>query len=135
MGEPHAPYVENFQLFLPNKEHDKTGAAKVQTSTRIVVSADPDAGSYISTDEAKSVRYLLPEKQTSYVTVYQEGYRKSTCSREIPIPYSLCNNLPKICHTSSKVAGGRSHPQYSQERTRRSGRLLTQPLTCTSLLS
>ena len=105
MGEPHAPYVENFQLFLPNKEHDKTGAAKVQTSTRIVVSADPNAGSYISTDEAKSVRYLLPEKQTSYVTVYQEGYRKSTCSREIPNPYSLCNNLPKICHTSSKVAG------------------------------
>ena len=105
MGEPHAPYVENFQLFLPNKEHDKTGAAKVQTSTRIVVSADPDAGSYISTDEANSVRYLLPEKQTSYVTVYQEGYRKSTCSREIPNPYSLCNNLPKICHTSSKVAG------------------------------
>ena len=69
------------------------------------MSADPDAGSYISTDEAKSVRYLLPEKQTSYVTVYQEGYRKSTCSREIPNPYSLCNNLPKICHTSSKVAG------------------------------
>ena len=49
--------------------------------------------------------YKLPEKQTSYVTVYQDGYRSSTCPKEIPNPYSLCNNLPEICHTSANVAG------------------------------
>ena len=104
IGESHAPYVENFQLFLPNKEY-KTGADKVKTSTRIVITADMEAGSYISADEDSTVLYKLPEKQTSYVTVYQDGYRSSTCPREIPNPYSLCNNLPKICHTSANVAG------------------------------
>jgi len=104
IGESHAPYVENFQLFLPNKEY-KTGAEKLKTSTRIVVTADTEAGSYISADENSTVLYKLPKKQTSYVTVYQDGYRSSTCPKEIPNPYSLCNNLPKICHTSSNVAG------------------------------
>ena len=104
IGEPHAPYVENFQLFLPNKEY-KSGAEKVKTSTRIVVSTDTESGSYISADPKSSVLYKLPKKQTSYVTVYQEGYRSSTCPKEIPNPYSLCNNLPKICHTSTNVAG------------------------------
>ena len=104
IGESHAPYVENFQLFLPNKEY-KTGSEKVKTSTRIVVTADTEAGSYVSADRQSSVLYKLPEMQTSYVTVYQEGYRSSTCPKEIPNPYSLCNNLPKICHTSTNVAG------------------------------
>ena len=43
--------------------------------------------------------------QTSYVTVYQEGYQSSTYSKEIPNPYSLCNNPPKKCHTSTNAAG------------------------------
>lgn len=104
IGESHASYVENFQLFLPNKEY-KTGADKLKTSTRIVVTADTEAGSYISADESSTVLYKLPEQQASYVTVYQEGYRSSTCPKEIPNPYSLCDNLPKICHTSANVAG------------------------------
>lgn len=104
IGETHAPYVENFQLFLPKEEY-KTGSTKVKTSTRIVVTADTEAGSFISADKEKSVLYKLPEKQSSYITVYQEGYRGSTCSKEIPNPYSLCNNLPKVCHTSTNVAG------------------------------
>ena len=104
IGETHAPYVENFQLFLPKKEY-KTGSEKVKTSTRIVVTADTEAGSFISADKEKSVLYKLPEKQSSYITVYQEGYRGTTCSKEISNPYSLCNNLPKICHTSTNVAG------------------------------
>ena len=104
IGESHAPYVESFQLFLPRNEY-RTGSEKVKTSTRIVVSADTETGSYISADRESSVLYKLPEKQSSYVTVYQEGYRTSTCSNEIPNPYSLCNNLPKICHTSTKMAG------------------------------
>ena len=89
IGESHAPYVENFQLFLPNKEY-KSGGDKLKTSTRIVVTADTEAGSYISADEHSTVLYKLPEKQASYVTVYQEGYRSSTCPKEIPNPYSLC---------------------------------------------
>ena len=104
IGESHAPLVENFQLFLPNKEY-KTGKDKRKTSTRIVVTADTEAGSYLSADENSNVLYKLPEKQTLYLTVYQEGYRSSTCPKEIPNPYSLCNNLPKICHTSANVAG------------------------------
>ena len=104
IGESHAPYVENFQLFLPNKEY-KTGAEKEKTTTRIVITADTETGSYISANQENSVLYKLPEFQTSYVTVYQEGYRSSTCPNEIPNPYSLCDNLPKICHTSTNVAG------------------------------
>ena len=104
IGETHAPYVENFQLFLPKKVY-KTGSEKVKTSTRIVITADTEAGSFISADKEKSVSYKLPEKQSSYIAVYQEGYRGSTCSKEMPNPYSLCNNLPKICHTSTNIAG------------------------------
>lgn len=104
IGEPQASFVENFQLFLPKSKY-ATGPGKEKTSTRIVVTADTEGGSYISTDRESAVLYKLPKKQSSYVTVYQEGYRKSTCSKEIPNPYSLCNNLPKICHTSSNVAG------------------------------
>ena len=104
IGESHAAYVENFELFLPNKEY-KTGSAKVKTSTRIVLTAETETGSFISANTNNSVLYKLPEGHTSYVTVYQEGYRSSTCSNEIPNPYSLCNNLPKTCHTSSKVVG------------------------------
>ena len=104
IGESHAPYVENFQLFLPKKEYT-TCSEKLKTSTRIVVTADTEAGSYVSADRQSSVLYKLPERQTSFVTVYQEGYRSSTCPKEIPNPYSLCNNLPNICHTSNNVAG------------------------------
>ena len=109
IGESKAPFVENFQLFLPKSKY-ATGADKVKTSTRIVVTADTEAGSYISADRESTVLYKLPKKQSSYVTVYQEGYRSSTCSKEIPNPYSLCHNLPNICHTSSNVAGSRVLP-------------------------
>ena len=105
MGETHAPYVENFQLFLPNKNNE-SATNKVKTSTRIVVSADPDVGCYVSTNVTDAVRYRLPESQTSYLTLYEEGYRSSTCFAEIPSPYSLCNNLPNLCHRSSDKAGG-----------------------------
>ena len=108
IGESKAPFVENVQLFLPKSEY-ATGPDKVKT-TRIVVTADPEAGSYISTDRKCAVLYKLPRNQTSYVTVYQEGYQSSTCSKEIPNPYSLCNNLLNICHTSSNVAGSRVFP-------------------------
>ena len=109
IGESQASFVENFQLFLPKSEY-ATGPDKEKTSTRIVVTADTEAGSYISTDRESAVLYKLPKKQSSYVTVYQEGYRSSTCSKEIPNPYSLCHNLPNICHTSSNVAGSRVLP-------------------------
>lgn len=102
LGESHAPYVENFQLFLPNMKNG-TGANK--TSTRIIVSADPDVGCYISTNMTDPVRYKLPESHTSYLTLYEEGYRSSTCFKEIPNPYSLCNNLPNLCHRSSNKIG------------------------------
>ena len=102
IGEWHAPYVENFQLFLPKRRNQNNR----KTSTRIVVTADRETGSYVSADRRSSALYKLPETQTSYVTVYQEGYRSSTCPKEIPNPYSLCNNLPKICHISTNVAGG-----------------------------
>ena len=104
IGESQAPYVENFQLFLPNREYN-TGSGKKKRSTRIVVTADTQAGSYVSANVNSSVLYKLPEMQTSYVTVYQEGYRSSTCPQEIPNPYSLCNNLPNICLTSTNEAG------------------------------
>lgn len=104
MGESHAPYVESFELFLPKKEY-RTGSQRVETSTRLVVSVDKETGSYISTDQESAVLYKLPERQTSYVTAYKEGYRSSTCSTEIPNPYSLCNNLPNICKTSTNVPG------------------------------
>ncbi|KAL9954679.1 hypothetical protein ACROYT_G042245 [Oculina patagonica] len=101
IGESHAPYVENIQLFLPKKEYN----TEIKTSTRLEVSAEKETGSYISADQESSVLYKLPERQTSYVTTYEEGYRSSTCSNEIPNPYSLCNNLPNICHTSTNEPG------------------------------
>ena len=63
IGETHAPYVEDLQLFLPKKEY-KTATEKVKTSTRIVVTADREAGSYVSANQRSSVLYKLPEMQT-----------------------------------------------------------------------
>ena len=68
-----------------------------------MISADTDAGSYSSAES--EMLFKLPEEHISYVTVYQEGHRKATCPDEIPNPYSLCGNLPKICHSSSSVPG------------------------------
>ena len=103
-GESHPFYVENFQLFLLKKEYKSDDDAKVKTSTRVEVTADSEAGSYVSTNQNNSVLYKLPT-QNSYVTAYEEGFRSSTCSNEVSNPYSLCNNLPNICLTSRNVAG------------------------------
>lgn len=99
-GETSAPFVEDFQLFLPRKDD---GPNTKKLTTRIVISADTNAGSY-SSAESKML-FKLPEEHISYVTVYQEGHRKATCSNEIPNPYSLCNNLPKLCHSSASAPG------------------------------
>ena len=99
-GETSAPFVEDFQLFLPRRGNAPNTK---KMATRIVISADTDAGSYSSAES--EMLFKLPEEHISYVTVYQEGHRKATCPDEIPNPYSLCQNLPKICHSSSSVPG------------------------------
>ena len=103
IGEIPAAYVESFQLFLPNKEY-KTGSEKVKTST---CNCGRNRGRQLHICKQEFLRTIQAaiEIQTSYVTVYQEGYQSSTYSKEIPNPYSLCNNPPKKCHTSTNVAG------------------------------
>ncbi|XP_068713797.1 uncharacterized protein [Montipora foliosa] len=101
-GETTVPFVESFEIFLPHN-HYKTGPEQERTTSRVTVKSV--AGSAVSTVAPNtSPVYILPRGHTSYVTLYEEGYTSCT-SNEIENPYSLCENLPKICDKSSRQAG------------------------------
>ena len=93
-----APFVESFKLYLPLKEY-KTGREKQYSRTRIQLTSV--AGSSFS--ENSDVVYSLPFEHSNYLTKYTEGYNRCPNGKEITNPYSLCNNLPKICDTNTRV--------------------------------
>ena len=101
-GETTVPFVESFEIFLPH-DHYNTGAEQQHTTSRVTIKTV--AGSAVSTLAPNtSPVYILPKGHSSYVTLYEEGYTSCT-SNEIENPYSLCENLPKICDKSSRQAG------------------------------
>ena len=101
-GETTVPFVESFEIFLPHN-HYNTGAEQQHTTSRVTVKSV--AGSAVSTLAPNtSPVYILPKGHSSYVTLYEEGYTSCT-SNEIENPYSLCENLPRICDKSSRQAG------------------------------
>ncbi|XP_068713476.1 uncharacterized protein [Montipora foliosa] len=101
-GETTVPFVESFEIFLPHA-HYNTGAEQQHTTSRVTVKSV--AGSAVSTLAPNtSPVYILPAEHSSYVTLYEEGYTSCT-SNEIENPYSLCDNLPRICDKSSRQAG------------------------------
>lgn len=93
-----APYVESFKLYLPLKEY-KTGNEEQHSRTRIELTSV--AGSAFS--ETSKVVYNLPFQDSNYLTIYTQGYDRCPNGKEAPNPYSLCNNLPNICDTSTRV--------------------------------
>ena len=93
-----APYVESFKLYLPLKEY-KTGNEKQHSRTRIELTSV--AGSSFS--ETSNVVYNLPFQDSNYLTIYTQGYDRCPNGKEASNPYSLCNNLPKICDTNTRV--------------------------------
>lgn len=100
--ETSVPFVESFKIFLPHK-HYKKGAKLEHTTSRVTIRSV--SGSAVSTVAPNtSPVYILPRAHSSYVTVYEEGYSSCT-STEIDNPYSLCNNLPKICVKSRRQSG------------------------------
>lgn len=95
------PFVESINIYLPRKEYLSGENRQHQT---FQVSVATSWGSAVSIDNPEMrIVYILPRGHSSYLTVYEEGY--SSCSNEIPNPYSLCNNLPKLCDTSSRQTG------------------------------
>lgn len=97
-GEILAPFVESFKLYLPLKEY-KRGSEKQHSRTRIQLTSV--AGSAFT--ENPEVVYNLPFEHSDYITIYSEGFDRCPNGREISNPYSLCNNLPKICDTNTRV--------------------------------
>ena len=104
--ETLAPFVASFKLYLPLKSYG-TETNKRYSKTRIQLTSI--AGSSVGTS---GVVYNLPLEHSHYVTIYEEGYDQSRCSRgkEIVNPYSLCDNLPLICDTMTRVPGSRIMP-------------------------
>ena len=101
-GENAVPFVESFEIFLPHA-HYNTGAEQQHTTSRVTVKSV--AGSAVSTLAPNTFPvYILPKGHVSYVTLYEEGYTSCTAN-EIENPYSLCENLPRICDKSSRQAG------------------------------
>ena len=97
-GEIVAPYVESFKLYLPLKEY-KTGSKEEYSRTRIDLTSV--GGSSFS--ETSEVVYNVPFDHSNYLTIYSQGYDRCPSGKEIPNPYSLCDNLPKICDSNTRV--------------------------------
>lgn len=100
--ETTAPFVQSFKLYLPHKSY-LSGGEKRYSKTRVRLTSI--AGSAVSTKS--DVVYNLPLEHSHYLTAYSEGFNPSRCpnGREIANPYSLCNNLPNICDTITRVPG------------------------------
>lgn len=105
------PFVESFKVYLPRKKYDVTERRTKHSKTRIQVTSK--GGSFVDlTANAKKVKYIVPEENSQYVTVYEEGYDPAKCPRgkEILNPYSLCDNLPFMCDTTTRVPKSRVMP-------------------------
>ena len=102
VGETTVPFVESFKIFFPHIDY-QTGSHQQRTTSRVTITSI--AGSSVSTVAPQTAPvYVLPKGHSTFVAVYEEGY--ATCSsNEIDNPYSLCNNLPKICDMSTRQAG------------------------------
>lgn len=101
-GQSPIPFFQSFKIFLPQKKY-KTGAQQELTTTQTTVSSF--AGSAVSTTNPNTgVVYMLPKAHSKCLTVYEEGYFSCSKTSEIKNPYSLCNNLPKICDRSTRRA-------------------------------
>lgn len=100
--ETLAPFVASFKLYLPLRTYrNKKRRDYTKTSLEIVSTA----GSRI--DGNQDVLYNLPLEHSIYATIYEEGYDSAKCPRgkEIMNPYSLCDNLPLLCDTMTRVPG------------------------------
>ena len=94
-GETLAPYVQSFKLYLPLKTYKR--GSENQTQIRLTSVAGSSFG------KKDDVVYNLPFEHSNYITSYTEGYDRCPNGKEITNPYSLCNNLPKICDTNTRV--------------------------------
>ncbi|XP_078374111.1 uncharacterized protein LOC144657630 [Oculina patagonica] len=95
-GETLAPYVESFKLYLPLKEY-KTGRSFSRTRIELTSVAGSSFGG------KSDVVYNVPFEHSKYFTIYTQGYVRCPNGKEADNPYSLCNNLPKICDTNTRV--------------------------------
>lgn len=98
--ETLAPFVASFKLYLP-LSHYTSGRRHSKTHIKLT----SIAGSRV--DETSGIVYNLPLEDSHYITLYEEGYDPARCPRgkEIMNPYSLCDNLPLICDTITRVPG------------------------------
>lgn len=97
-----APFVASFKLYLPHKTYPTEGRAPYSKTS---VKLTSTAGSRL--DDTSGVVYNLPLEHCTYMTTYEEGYDPTRCQqgKEIVNPYSLCDNLPLICDTMTRVPG------------------------------
>ena len=96
--ETLAPFVASFKLYLPLKHYT---SEKRHSKTHIKLTSI--AGSRV--DDSSGIVYNLPLEDSHYITLYEEGYDRCPIGKEIMNPYSLCDNLPLICDTMTRVPG------------------------------
>lgn len=94
------PFVQSFKLYLPRKTYDSNSNTYSKTHIRLTSIASSAVGK-------GDVAYNLPIEHSQYLTAYSEGFNPSRCPSggNIANPYSLCDNLPNICDTTTRVVG------------------------------
>ena len=93
-----APFVESFKVYLPLKEY-KTGSEREYSKTRIQLTSVASSAFSAKSD----VVYNLPLEDSKYNTIYSLGFDRCPEGKDIANPYSLCNNLPRMCDTNTRV--------------------------------
>ena len=100
-NEELPPFVESFKIYLPVKDYSVVQDRTKHSKTRIKVRSSGSS----CVDDNCSLRYVVPIEDNQYVTTYEQGYDPAKCPRdkEILNPYSLCDNLPYLCDTTTRV--------------------------------
>ena len=96
-----APFVQSFKIYLPVKDYQTVEIRARHSKTRIQLTSSGRS----CVDVSCSLSYLIPNDDSQYVTTYEQGYDQAKCPRgkEILNPYSLCENLPFLCDTTTRV--------------------------------
>lgn len=95
------PFVKEFEIYLPHKSYE---SGSIPSSSAMEITIKSIAGSFVSTlNPNTGTVYILPRASGTYLSSYEENY--SSCSKEIKNPYSLCENLRKLCVLMSRHPG------------------------------
>lgn len=106
-----APFVESFKLYLPPSKYGQKHTKRTSIKTRIQLTSISVS---LLSDTSDVVRRNITLKQSNFLTVFYHGYTSFLCpnKNDINNPYSLCENLPKLCDTITRVPQARGRREF-----------------------